>query len=190
MLVIKVGGSLFDLPNLAGRLRAFLHRRGDPDWLLVPGGGPTADAVRLLDRWQAPGEDEAHWLALRACALNAHFLRILIPEAALVTRPDRHTGPGVLDPFAFLHADQGNPDCLPHRWEVTSDSVAARAAQVAAGPPPSRPIHLVLLKSVTLPARTSWRQAAADGIIDSHLPAVLSASDLPAEVINFRAAEH
>lgn len=50
LVVVKVGGSLFDLPDLGPRLRAWLKTLRTADVLLVPGGGPTADVVRSLDR--------------------------------------------------------------------------------------------------------------------------------------------
>ncbi len=37
-IVIKVGGSLFDLPDLASRLTEFLNALDRRQWLLVPGG--------------------------------------------------------------------------------------------------------------------------------------------------------
>ena len=45
MIVVKVGGSLFDHPRLASGLRAYLHSLAPQEVLLVPGGGPFAEAV-------------------------------------------------------------------------------------------------------------------------------------------------
>ena len=46
MIVVKVGGSLFDHPRLGPGLRAYLDSLAPADVLLVPGGGPVAGAVR------------------------------------------------------------------------------------------------------------------------------------------------
>ena len=46
MIVVKVGGSLFDHPNLGFGLRAFLRSLTPSRVLLVPGGGAVAEAVR------------------------------------------------------------------------------------------------------------------------------------------------
>src|SRR5207248_2464665 len=83
-LVVKVGGSLYDLPDLGPRLHAFLRSLDRPEVLLIPGGGPTADVVRDLDRRHGLGEETAHWLALHALAVNAHFLAALVPGGAVV----------------------------------------------------------------------------------------------------------
>src|SRR5262249_34902973 len=76
-VVVKVGGSLYDWPDLAGRLQDWLGQPSERRVLLVPGGGVTADVVRDLDQRHALGEERAHWLALHALALNAHFLAAL-----------------------------------------------------------------------------------------------------------------
>jgi ELWxxDGT repeat protein len=78
-IVVKVGGSLFDLPDLGQRLHAWLAAQGHARMLLVPGGGPTADLIRAFDRRYGLGEEAAHWLALRAMALNAWILAALLP---------------------------------------------------------------------------------------------------------------
>src|SRR6516225_2877287 len=142
-LVVKVGGSLFDLPDLGPRLRRWLAAQPPGERLLVPGGGALADVVRALDGWHGLGEEAAHWLALRALAVNAHFLAALLDGVRVVEGPRPGVGLAVLDAHAFARADEGRPGSLPHRWEATSDSVAARAAELAGA-------ELVLLKSVTL----------------------------------------
>ncbi|HEY1188734.1 MAG TPA: hypothetical protein VGE74_13855, partial [Gemmata sp.] len=60
MIVVKVGGSLYDSPALGPALRAFVASLAPAEVLLVPGGGAAADAVRALDRTHALGEEAAH----------------------------------------------------------------------------------------------------------------------------------
>src|SRR5207248_9110984 len=59
-LVVKVGGSLYDLPDLADRLRRWLSALAAPRVLLVPGGGPTADVIRTFDQRHRLGEEASH----------------------------------------------------------------------------------------------------------------------------------
>lgn len=179
MIVVKVGGSLYDLPGLGQRLRSFLESLADPVRLVVPGGGATADAIRAFDRDHALGPVASHWLALRACSVNAHFLLTLLPGFALVADPNRMSRSGVLDPFAFAERDEGQPGRLPHTWDATSDSVAARAAIVGRG-------SLVLLKSVDLPPGMSWEQAADQGHVDPLTPGLIRESGLSVRVVNLR----
>jgi 5-(aminomethyl)-3-furanmethanol phosphate kinase len=182
LVVVKVGGSLFDLPDLGPRLRAWLKWLHGAEVLLVPGGGPTADVVRAFDRGHALGEEAAHWLALRALTLNAHFLQAVLPEAAIVPQPHGGGLLAILDPYLFVCADEGKAGCLPHCWEVTSDAVAARAAVVV------RARRLVLLKSVTIPEGMAWDEAGRCGLVDSWFARVLEQAPVPLTVsaVNIR----
>ncbi len=80
MIVVKVGGSLYDHPALGPGLRQFVESLGPVDVLLVPGGGSVADAVRELDRVHGLGEEAAHWTALRALSATAAFLERIAEE--------------------------------------------------------------------------------------------------------------
>jgi aspartokinase-like uncharacterized kinase len=188
--VIKVGGSLYDLPDLAPRLQRWLAGPAGPAVLLVPGGGSTADVVRALDARHGLGQERAHWLALRALALNAHFLASLLPSACVVERlqdcslawPVRRVP--VLDAHAFALHDEGRPGCLPHTWEVTSDSLAARAAFVAGAR------CLTLLKSVAVPEGVDWAEAGRLGLVDAFFAEVIRGSpSLEVRAVNFRAGD-
>jgi aspartokinase-like uncharacterized kinase len=164
--VVKVGGSLFNWPELGDRLRLWLRSLGRRGVLLLPGGGPTADVIREFDRCHGLGEERAHWLALRALALNASFLQELLPSAAVIRSPTegvacwRRGVLPILDAEAFCRADELHPGCLPHHWSITSDSIAARVARVAGAG------RLVLLKSTDLPPGISWREAGQRGMVD------------------------
>jgi aspartokinase-like uncharacterized kinase len=166
LTVVKVGGSLYDLPDLGSRLRCWLATLDTHQLLLVPGGGITTDVVRELDGVHRLGEEVAHALALRTLTLNAWFLAALLggDPPVLAPRPgDRWGGVALLDAWGFCATDRG-PERLPASWEATSDSVAARAAVVlGAG-------ELYLLKSVEV---EDWQDAAARGAIDPVFPSVL-----------------
>jgi aspartokinase-like uncharacterized kinase len=178
-LFAKVGGSLYDLPDLGSRLRAWLSTLRSAAVVLVPGGGPLADAVRDLDRVHALGAESSHWLALGALALNAHFLAQLVPGARVVADPCGVTGMAILDALAFLRADEDRPGCLPHSWEVTSDTVAARAAEVAGA------AELVLLKSADF-AGGPWEQAGQVGFVDPVFATVVRRAGLRVQAVNLR----
>src|SRR5439155_8942930 len=78
MIVVKVGGSLFDHPALGPGLREFVESLAPKEVLLVPGGGPVADAVRELDRVHGLGEEASHWLALRGLSVTAGMMESLL----------------------------------------------------------------------------------------------------------------
>ena len=179
MIVVKVGGSLYDHPHLGVGLYQWVGRFAGPV-LLVPGGGDFAEAVRRLDRTHELGEEASHWLALRAVSLAAHFLAGLLPGAEVVQVPGQPFGLGVLDGFTFARKDDGFSESLPHAWAVTSDSLAARAAAVF------RADRLVLLKSPDVPPGTDWADAADRGWVDPHFPIAVQNFDGRVEAVNFR----
>lgn len=158
MIVVKVGGSLYDRPRFGPELKAYLETLPEP-LLLVPGGGSFADAVRAFDRLHHLGEEACHWLALEAMNLGGAFLRSLG-----ITAP-------MLDAVAFCREH----DELPHTWAATSDSVAALAARVF------RASRLVLLKSVAIPPGTPWEEAAARGWVDPCFPRFAANGGCPVE---------
>jgi aspartokinase-like uncharacterized kinase len=184
-MVVKVGGSLFDRPDLGPRLRRWLADNAPREVILVPGGGALADVVRTLDRTHGLGEEKAHWLALRTMAVNAELLAALLPGACVIDGPDlaellweQGRWP-VLDAFAFCEADEADAGRLPHTWAVTSDSVAARVA-VAAGAD-----ELVLLKSAPPPPTdvAAWAEA---GYVDDWLPSALAGTAVRLRAVDLR----
>lgn len=180
LIVVKVGGSLYDLPELGPRLTHWLERLDASRVLLVPGGGAPVDAIRQFCELHRIDEEPAHWLALRALAANAHFLATLLAKTPVVEHPqDAASRWAILDAHAFLRADEALPDHLPHLWAVTSDSIAARAARLA------RAQRLILLKSVSIPPSTSWDEAARRGWVDSTFADVVP-SGIQATPLNFR----
>jgi aspartokinase-like uncharacterized kinase len=176
--VVKVGGSLYDLPELGTCLQSWLKKAPRPDVLLVPGGGPTADVIRKFDRIHQLGEERAHWLALHSLQLNADFLKTLLPSAAVVDHPGQAAGTCILNAFAFMSRDGR----LPHCWAVTSDSIAARAAIVFGAD------HLILLKSATIPEDMDWEQASERGFVDAWFARTLREAppSLHVRAVNFR----
>lgn len=179
MIVVKLGGSLYDHPGLGPGLRQWVENL-TPPVLLVPGGGKFADAVRELDRVHSLGEETSHWLALRSVTLAAAFVMTRLPGSVLVARPGTSFRLGVLDGHAFGKLDQGFSESLPHSWDATTDSLAARAAATF------RADRLVLLKSVDIPTGTSWTEAVERGWVDSHFTRVVEAGDYAVETLNFR----
>jgi 5-(aminomethyl)-3-furanmethanol phosphate kinase len=126
-LVVKIGGGLFREAGLDGLRRACAEvneiatRR---PVLVVPGGGPFADAVRAVDAQVGLSDGVAHRLAMRAMDQLGVLLAPMLPSAEPVTDL---VAPPALGVLAVAPAFTGRPD-VPESWAVTSDSLAVLAA--------------------------------------------------------------
>ena len=176
-VVLKIGGSLFDLPDLGSRLSRLVGSFPQHRFLLFPGGGEAADIVR---HWQPRFEwtdAVSHDMAIAALDFNAAMLAQVVPRGCVVhDRKDaevawlNHNLP-VLAPMRLLSLeDQDHFAVLPNTWETTSDSLAAWAAL---GWPAD---ELWLCKSVPCPTG-SLTDAITAGIVDSCLARI--ADQLP-----------
>lgn len=162
---MKLGGGVLAHPEqFAVVLTAIGDAARAHRLVIVPGGGPFADAVRAVDSRLPLSDDAAHWMAILAMDQYAHLIAARLTSSVLVAGLDEtmaalgaHRVP-VLAPSRWLR----EADPLPHTWDVTSDSIAAWVAgQVGAR-------RLVLIKPPG---------AAGRHLVDAYFPRVL-----PAEV--------
>lgn len=125
-VVIKLGGSLF---RQVGRIAATIRKTGVPA-LIVPGGGAYARLVRDTAR----DDDSAHWMAIAGMEQYGWYIS---SHNMPVTTELRIPG----QPTVFLpYMTMMEKDPLPHRWDVSSDTISAWIAWKLGLP-------LVLLKS-------------------------------------------
>jgi aspartokinase-like uncharacterized kinase len=171
--VIKLGGSLLDLPDWSTRLNGWLALQPLAINCLVVGGGALVDQMRetpeLARRFS---QQQIHWLAIRAMAMQAECVLAFLPAARRLDRC-RPLAVGraaravwIVDAWHFMRVEDSllADGPLPASWDVTSDSIAARVALATSAD------ELVLLKS-TLPKVDATRaSAAADGYVDRWFP--------------------
>ena len=171
-LVIKVGGGLL---AHEGRLATVLAAIGSAACtrraLIVPGGGPFADAVRDLDRRIGLSDDAAHWMAVLAMDQYAHVIADRLSNSVVASSRDEIAAAldaghvPVLAPARWLR----EADPLPHSWDVTSDSIAAWVAgELGAG-------QLILVKP---PGATG---PLVDNYFTRALPAGVAVSTIAAD---------
>jgi 5-(aminomethyl)-3-furanmethanol phosphate kinase len=164
-VVVKLGGSLAfsqDLQDWISVCAAFAGRV-----VIVPGGGPFADAVRSAQSRMTFDDRAAHQMAVLAMEQYGRALACRNALLALADSPD-----------AIRHclAAQRVPVWMPARmvfdapdiaasWDVTSDSLAAwLSGRIGAA-------RLFLVKSVELkPGSERCETLAETGIVDKAFP--------------------
>ncbi len=172
LVVLKLGGSLLNCPDLSNRLRGLLIQRAGCRVLIVVGGGASADVVREWSRLYALTEESAHWIAIRSLSVTRALVKHLLPEVGEVASHDEalswwanNPAPLLLDIETYLgQTESAAVVPLPHTWDVTSDSIAAWvAARWSAD-------ELVLVKSTSLASHLTLNQAQCDGLVDAQFP--------------------
>jgi len=174
MWVVKLGGSLAasdDLPR-------WLDALSRTDAVIVPGGGPFADAVRTAQARWAFDETAAHHMAILGMRQYGLMLAALCP--ALLTAA---TLAELRQPAGRAKVWLPAPECLdaagiPATWDVTSDSLAAwLAGQIHA-------TNLLLVKSVSATSLAATRslccaQLVNQGWVDPVFPTYAAKNACP-----------
>jgi aspartokinase-like uncharacterized kinase len=169
--VVKLGGGLLaHAERFETALKSIENVARTQPLLIVPGGGPFADAVRHADERFRPGDSAAHWMAVLAMDQHAHLIAARLSGGVIVrSAPEAVAAINagsipVLAPYRWLR----DADPLPHSWDVTSDSIAAWVAGALGAR------RLVLVKPPG---------ASGDGAVDPYFARVLPAH-IAAEVIS------
>lgn len=175
--VVKLGGSQAFSAHLDAWLEALAACAGRI--VLVPGGGPFADAVRSAQPRMGFDDRAAHHMALLAmeqygCALASRDRTFtLVTSASEIRRALGRRAVPIWSPTRMVLAAPG----IPCSWKVTSDSLAAwLAGQLGAK-------RVLLVKHVG-PSNGPLRmdELVTRGVIDPAFPGFLEASGAEAAV--------
>lgn len=160
-LVVKIGGSLFETGRLQRVLKIIAGARRP--LVIVPGGGPFADAVRRAQKRSKISDAEAHRLAIMGMHQMADLFFDLQPELASaesligIRRVWTAGKVAVWLPLKMAMRDTS----IPQDWSITSDGLAARLAEQLGR------IPVVLIKSQPLEPGIPVSALANKGIVDS-----------------------
>ena len=180
--VVKIGGSLFDYPDLAAAWNEWVSREPEMMTVIIAGGGPYADLVRQWDQRFSLSEETAHWMCVASMNVTAALLHQRLTGVHLLDdwQALREWGSSasqqrvtVFSVEAFLKNVEPNlpGDSLPQTWAVSSDSIAARVSEVLAAK------ELVLGKSTSISSGSKWQELADEGFVDQYFPEI--AAGLP-----------
>lgn len=171
-LVLKLGGSLSETGRL-GEVAALVAQATVPV-VVVPGGGPFADTVRMVE----PALDIPQALSHRLALLAMHQMGLVIEAKS----PRYHAAETLEDiaseivlgavpvwmPFALQHDDP----TLPADWRTTSDALAARLAERLGG------ASVALVKACEIPPHSNLKALTAAGVVDPKFGEVVTRAGL------------
>ena len=178
--VVKLGGSLYDSKYLMQWLET-LSSCNTQNIIIVPGGGPFADQVRLVDQHYKLDQAIAHNMAVLGMQQFGNLMASLCPKLCLACTQEQihacweQTKVAIWEPY-----DMVRQYCkLDKTWEVTSDSLAAWLATFLSVD------HLLFVKSaeITL-SKTTIDELSKQGCIDSALPRLLDEMNIPVQFMH------
>ncbi len=183
LVVVKLGGSYAFSPHLSDWLAALATCAGRV--VVVPGGGPFANAVRHAQPKMGFDDRAAHHMALLAmwqygCAIaNLGQGYVVVASVVRIKQAARARQVPVWSPIPM--ALQSND--LPVSWDVTADSVAAWLARRIGAR------RLLLVKQVAPAAELApVDDLIAGGMIDPMLPRVIGDAAIEVDIVG--AADH
>lgn len=181
MVVVKLGGSLYQATELQHWLTALHTLSQQQNIIIVPGGGPFADQVRTAQQLHHFNDGDAHHMAILAMAQFGILLASLLPDCQTFSFPTKHATPN--HPLSVWLPDKQLLDQvdLAHSWNITSDSLALWLAQQC------QANKLSLIKCQPPEQISAIGKLNQMGFIDNAFARLLSQHPIPTEII---AADH
>ena len=181
--IVKVGCSLFERRLLPEQLRFWLQAQTPAIHVLLAGAGELAESIRTWHERFQLSEANSHWICIETLGITAQVLQHMLPEVPLLHEFDGlrrriselqslgQSAALVFDVRQFLHEVEPTapPQPLPHGWQVTTDSIAARLAELLMAD------ELVLLKSRPCPeVQNDFAALVEQGYVDDYFPQIAS----------------
>ncbi len=128
---IKIGGSLYNSKYLVECLEV-IKKCSDKNIVIIPGGGPFADQVRLADKKFSIKPYYSHQMAVLGMQQFGYLLASRCTEMVLANSTEKiNQAWGVSKAVIWEPYEMVRDQCrLDQTWEVTSDSLAAWLANV------------------------------------------------------------
>ena len=188
MLIIKLGGSLYNTKELVLWLNLLTSDQIQQPIVIVPGGGPFADQVRLAQQTLQLDNYNAHHMALLAMAQFGILISALQPQCkpfyfSKILPPD----PPALSIWLPDHQLLSQKKIIQN-WDFTSDSLALwLAVQLQAS-------NLLIIKRDPFSAR-SYSSSTADslnklGILDQSFPELFNQSRVSTTIMHYQDHAH
>ena len=185
MIVVKLGGSLYNTPELKCWLNILDEAAKQQSIVIVPGGGPFANQVRDAQQLHQFDDSHAHHMAILAMAqfgllikgITANCQLFYFPADKSVTTPK---GLSVWLPNESLLSQAE----IMHSWAITSDSLALWLANKLHAE------RLILIKQNYLNNNRSITELCKLGVIDVGFQHLFSHSTISSQIVDAQDSQH
>lgn len=177
MIVVKVGGSLYNTPELVHWLSYLEKYSSQHPIVIVPGGGPFADQVRTAQSLHQFDDETAHHMAILAMKQFGLLLLALSPNCQAISTYDTPSAPlSIWLPDDSLLSEPS----LTKSWDISSDSIALwLAAELNAK-------QLLLIKRTSHHVR-SIKELTSHHIIDNGFAQLFSKVTVDTKIVPYQA---
>lgn len=175
MIVVKLGGSLYNTPELKIWLQTLANIATPSPIVIVPGGGPFADQVRKAQKRHHFDDTTAHHMALIAMKQFG----LMLSSLEVKCQPFTHQNP--LQALSVWLPDDSllSEPTLIHSWDLTSDSLAIWLASKLEAK------QLFLVKHIHVNT-ASIQQLTTNHVIDRHFVNLFSQNSIPTQIIHYQ----
>lgn len=145
--VVKIGGSLLDLPGLNQRIDDWISRQPFATTIWIVGGGELVEEIRRQNERGELDSEDTHWACIEKMDETATRVASWFPNWKLIDTLDGLSDQDPAENIVLtpLNWSRQHASHLPKTWAVTSDSIAAQLANWIGA------FELVLLKSAEPP---------------------------------------
>jgi len=177
VIVVKLGGSLYNTPELRLWLMALADYSAQQSIVIVPGGGPFADQVRSAQALHHFDDDIAHHMALIAMKQFGLLLSSLTAKCQLINGLETPSGPFSIwlpNDDVLLESD------LKKSWDISSDSIALWLANKFNAQ------QLLLIKRPSIQT-SSITELTSNSVIDAGFAELFSEKIITTKIISYQA---
>ncbi|MFW5451002.1 MAG: delta 1-pyrroline-5-carboxylate synthetase [Methylophagaceae bacterium] len=179
MIVVKLGGSLYNTPELTLWLNSLTKHAKQQPIVIVPGGGPFADQVRHAQQIHQFNDSSAHHMALLAMSQFGLLLASLMPNIQSLHFPSDNLNVKLDGLLVWLPDRQLLTNTtLKHSWDITSDSLALWLANELHAE------QLILIKQINLTSNAYISTLCEQRVLDHGFQQLYTQNPIPSQIIH------
>ncbi len=185
MIVVKLGGSIYNTPELRAWLNVLDDLAKQQPIVIVPGGGPFANQVRNAQKLHGFDDSHAHHMAILAMAQFGLLIKGIAPNCQMFYFPTNKpvTSPKGLSVWLPDESLLSQAEIM-HSWAITSDSLALWLANKLNAE------QLILIKQNYLNRNRSITELSKLGLVDAGFQHLFSQTSIPSQIVDAQDYQH